>query len=90
MFKNEFRCTENFSGKIVPIILKWKVNHKMYSGGYGIMIDFKAEPYGICTFYIGGTSVNDHGIVEFSNNRKCKKLIHDMGDIQSYWVKVFI
>ena len=56
------------------------------SGGYGMTIDFKAEPYGQCTFYIGDTSPGDSGILFFSQDYDCKELTENMGELKTYWV----
>ena len=75
-----------FAGISVPVKLKWQIDDAYSSGGYGMMIDFKAEPYGECTFYIGDTDYGDSGTLLFTEDFDCKTLIENMGEIQTYWV----
>ena len=76
----------NFSGIILPIKLNWKVQNVPSAGGYDLMIDFKAKPYGICTFDIGSPSKNDYGSVLFTTYGSCGKLLQKLGEKQVYQV----
>ena len=71
---------------MVPIYLGWEIYDGNYAGGYYLYIDFKAEPYGQCTFYIGSPSSGDSGTLYFSSEYDCKALIENLGELQTYWV----
>ena len=77
---------DNFSGKVVPIRLNWKVQNVPYAGGYDMMIDFKAKPYGTCTFDIGDPSKDDYGSMSFTTYSSCGKLLQKLGEKQVYRV----
>ena len=50
-------------------------------------IDFKARPYGVCSFYIGDTKPSKSGTEHFSMDKDCRELTHTMGNNQTYLVR---
>ena len=53
---NKHAYFETISDIPIPVALMWNIHKAPGSGGYAMSIDFEAEPYGACSFYIGDTS----------------------------------
>ena len=62
------------------------MHNEVESGGFSMDIEFRANPYGDCTFNIGNTSPGERGTEYFSQDADCNLLAEKLGTKTQYEV----
>ena len=84
---NKHAYFETISDIPIPVALIWSIDKSPASGGNAMSIDFEAEPYGKCSFYIGDTSPHPilHPYVQFKVKSTSTKLKLMKSVAGRYW-----